>query len=185
MDIVPDENLGLPIEEVAEPVSFSYEHYKKEQKRSPKKLKTCEAVSVVDLAKEERLNYYREKLKRFQDLLFLIFRPNTPDFEVKWDETERLLTAIGAKVCSAEGSRKTLVFNENTVHQRWASILQPVEFSQRGIHHTHRKNKNCNELADIYVEILQTALDRFGVNPYVLWPTVHQDLAEKFKSKLR
>ncbi|MBI2791425.1 MAG: hypothetical protein HYX61_05665 [Gammaproteobacteria bacterium] len=131
------------------------------------------------------MDYYREKLKRFQDLLFLIFRPNTPDFEVKWDETERLLTALGAKVCSAEGSRKTLVFNENTIHQHWASILQPIEFSQRGIHHTHRKNKSCNELADIYVEILQTALDRFGVNPYVLWPDVNKDLAEKFKSKLR
>jgi hypothetical protein len=142
-------------------------------------------VSANDLAKEERLNYYREKLKRFKDLLFLIFRPNTPDFEVKWDETERLLSAIGAKVSSGEGSRKTLVFNENTVHQRWASILQPLEFSQRGIHHTHRKNRSCNELADIYVEILQTALSRFGVSPYLLWPDEKPDLAVKFKSKLK
>lgn len=121
-------------------------------------------------AKMERLNFYRGKLAHFEDLIENIFRENVPHLEIRWSEVERMMNAIGAKITEAEGSRITLIFQENTIHEKWTTILGPANVSQRGIHKSHIPGKSDDRIAGIYVEILRNALVRFKLTPQELWP---------------
>jgi len=121
-------------------------------------------------AKTERLKFYREKLAHFKDLIENIFRENVPHLEIRWSEVERMMNAIGAKITEAEGSRITLIFQENTIHEKWTTILGPTNVSQRGIHKSHIPGKSDDRIAGIYVEILRKALERFKLTPQQLWP---------------
>ncbi|MBN9289390.1 MAG: hypothetical protein BGO43_03725 [Gammaproteobacteria bacterium 39-13] len=121
-------------------------------------------------AKMQRLNFYREKLAHFKNLIENIFRENVPHLEIRWSEVERMMNAIGAKITEAEGSRITLIFQENTIHEKWTTILGPTNVSQRGIHKSHIPGKSDDRIAGIYVEILRKALVRFKLTPQELWP---------------
>jgi len=145
----------------------------KEDKKSNKKSNSQEKQNPgtpEQNAKILRLNFYREKLAHFKDLIENIFRENVPHLEIRWSEVERMMNAIGAKITEAEGSRITLIFQENTVHEKWATILGPTNVSQRGIHKSHIPGKSDDRIAGIYVEILRKALVRFKLTPQELWP---------------
>lgn len=128
---------------------------------------------------QERLKYYRDRLKRHQDLICNIFSTNV-HMEISWQELECMLNAIDARIQPGSGSRVTLVFQENTINQKWAIILGPVNISQRGIHKSHRPGKTDDSIAGIYIKIVRTALTRFGLTPQLLWPEL--ELATKLSN---
>ena len=118
---------------------------------------------------QERLKYYRDRLKRHQDLICNIFSTNA-HMEISWQELECMLNAIDAKIRPGNGSRVTLVFQVNTITKKCAIILAPVIISQRGIHKSHRPGKTDDSIAGFYIKIVRTALTRFGLTPQLLWP---------------
>lgn len=174
-DAVP-EHLKSDIKE-KEPLILSKRKLQKQQNLTTKRLQkenkkqeSNPAPKTVNLS-QERINFYREQLKHHQAVFLKIFRENTPHLELKWQEIENLLHAVCGKIEQGAGSRITLVFNENTIHEKWAYILKPMQITQRGIHISHSPNQSSVRVASFYVEIVRQALKRFGLTPERIFPS--------------